>query len=173
MPSAPSSRPPRRTVSMCDPVTIDLPCSVPATRPQMLPTPSRRVSSPTFFIQRSTSSPARAQAVPYSGRYVPPSGCAPMVYSSSSRRSSSAPSMRMIRSHKAPPAGRTRDFAVGVDGRAPDEGAHDFPAERAAEVGADTGARLEVTRLEGPFLCWIDEHEVGIRADDNGALARV
>src|SRR5437016_3491573 len=79
MPSAPSSRPPCRTVSMCDPVTITLPFSVPSSRPQRLPTASRRVSSPAFFIHRSTQSPASAHAVPYRGRAAPPPRTAPRL----------------------------------------------------------------------------------------------
>ena len=64
IPSAPSSLPPCRTVSICEPVTTAFPLLWPSARPQTLPTGSRCAWSPASFIQRSTRSTALAQASP-------------------------------------------------------------------------------------------------------------
>src|SRR5919197_1525667 len=80
--------------------------------------------------------------------------------------------VRTLGPHELSPAWAAYNVAIDVYGFSPHDRSHDSPGEGTPEIGADAAARLEVLRLQRPFVRGIDNRQVRVRADRDGAFAR-
>src|SRR5260370_37862325 len=92
---------------------------------------------------------------------------------SSSRCSSSALSIRMVRFQQLAPTRFSYDLTIDKHGATTDDRAHDLAGELSAQIRTDAAACMKVAGAERPALLGVYDREVGVRPDPNRALARI